>query len=408
MDSQPRICYDSIESARSQEDQVLSYDLSDEQQILRKNVRDFAENVIKPTAHELDENESFSVENTKEMAELGLFGMFVSEEFGGTEMGYVAYIIAVEELARVDGSHAATVAAGNSLGIGPVFYFGSEEQKHEWLPRLCATEGDDFRLAAFGLTEPNAGSDAGGSKTTATLENGSWHINGSKIFITNSTNPIAGLTIVQAITGKQDSGKKEYSCILVPNGTPGFKTVTMHKKLMWRASDTGELYFEDCQVPEANLLGNRGEGFHQMLQTLDGGRLSIAAMGLGCAQGAFEAALQYSQDRQQFGKPINKFQAVAFKLADMAMEIEAARNMLYKACWLKEQHKPYESVAAMSKLYCSEVARRAVHSAVQIHGGYGLMKEYDVERFYRDQRLLEIGEGTSEVQRIVISRHIGC
>lgn len=387
---------------------MLNYDLSDEQQILRKNVRDFAENVIKPRAHELDENESFSVEITQQMAELGLFGMFVSEEYGGTEMGYVAYIIAVEELARVDGSHAATVAAGNSLGIGPVFYFGSEEQKREWLPKLCATEAEDFRLAAFGLTEPNAGSDAGGSKTNATLENGAWTINGSKIFITNSTNPIAGLTIVQAITGKRDSGKKEYSCILVPNGTPGFKPVTMHKKLMWRASDTGELFFEDCRVPEANLLGNRGEGFHQMLQTLDGGRLSIAAMGLGCAQGAFEAALQYSQERQQFGKPIGKFQAVAFKLADMAMEIEAARNMLYKACWLKEQHKPYETIAAMSKLYCSEVARRAVHSAVQIHGGYGLMKEYAVERFYRDQRLLEIGEGTSEVQRIVISRRIGC
>ncbi|MFH2006543.1 MAG: acyl-CoA dehydrogenase family protein [bacterium] len=387
---------------------MLNYDLSDEQQILRKNVRDFAENVIKPRAHELDENESFSVEITQQMAELGLFGMFVSEEYGGTEMGYVAYIIAVEELARVDGSHAATVAAGNSLGIGPVFYFGSEEQKREWLPKLCATEAEDFRLAAFGLTEPNAGSDAGGSKTNATLENGAWTINGSKIFITNSTNPIAGLTIVQAITGKRDSGKKEYSCILVPNGTPGFKPVTMHKKLMWRASDTGELFFEDCRVPEANLLGNRGEGFHQMLQTLDGGRLSIAAMGLGCAQGAFEAALQYSQERQQFGKPIGKFQAVAFKLADMAMEIEAARNMLYKACWHKEQHKPYETIAAMSKLYCSEVARRAVHSAVQIHGGYGLMKEYAVERFYRDQRLLEIGEGTSEVQRIVISRRIGC
>ncbi len=387
---------------------MLSYDLTDEQQILRKNVRDFAENVIKPKAHELDEKETFSVEITKEMAELGLFGMFVSEEYGGTEMGYVAYIIAVEELARVDGSQSATVAAGNSLGIGPIFYFGNEDQKKEWLPQLCATEADEFKLAAFGLTEPNAGSDAGGSKTNATLDKGEWLINGSKIFITNSTNPLAGVTIVQAVTGKREGGKKEYSCILVPKGTEGFKPVTMHKKMMWRSSDTGELFFEDCRVPEKNLLGDRGTGFHQMLQTLDGGRLSIAAMGLGCAQGAFEEALRYSGERVQFGKPIAKNQAVAFKLADMAVEIEAARNMLYKACWLKEQHRPYESIAAMSKLYCSEVARRAVHSAVQIHGGYGLMKEYDVERFYRDQRLLEIGEGTSEVQRIVISRHIGC
>jgi len=391
-----------------QEDSVLNYDLTDEQQILRKNVRGFAEAVIKPKAHDLDESESFSVEITQQMAELGLFGMFVSEEYGGTEMGYVAYIIAVEELARVDGSQAATVAAGNSLGIGPIYYFGNDEQKKEWLPRLCATEAEDFRLAAFGLTEPNAGSDAGGSKTNAILENGTWLINGSKIFITNSTNPLAGVTIVQAITGKRDSGKKEYSCILVPNGTEGFRPTTMHGKLMWRASDTGELFFDDCRVPEQNLLGDRGTGFHQMLQTLDGGRLSIAAMGLGCAQGAYEAALRYAGERVQFGKPISKNQAVAFKLADMAVEIEAARNMLYKACWLKEQHRSYEQLAAMCKLYCSEVARRVVHSAVQIHGGYGLMKEYDVERFYRDQRLLEIGEGTSEIQRLVISRHIGC
>lgn len=387
---------------------MLSYDLTDEQEILRKNVRAFAQDVIKPQAHDLDESESFSVEITQQMAELGLFGMFVSEEYEGTDMGYVAYIIAVEELARVDGSHAATVAAGNSLGIGPIFYFGNEQQKLEWLPKLCSTEAEDFRLAAFGLTEPNAGSDAGGSKTTATLENGEWLINGSKIFITNSSNPLAGVTIVQAITGKRDGGKKEYSCILVPAGTEGFKPITMHGKLMWRASDTGELFFEDCRVPEENLLGDRGTGFHQMLQTLDGGRLSIAAMGLGCAQGAYEAALRYSGERVQFGRPISKNQAIAFKLADMAVEIEAARNMLYKACWLNEQHRPYEQIAAMSKLYCSEVARRVVHSAVQIHGGYGLMKEYDVERFYRDQRLLEIGEGTSEIQRIVISRHIGC
>ena len=302
-----------------QEDNVLNYDLTDEQQILKKNVRAFSEEVIGPKAHDLDESESFSVELTGQMAELGLFGMFVSEEYGGTEMGYVAYIIAVEEIARVDGSHAATVAAGNSLGIGPIYYFGNEEQKREWLPQLCATEAEDFRLAAFGLTEPNAGSDAGGSKTNATLDNGEWLINGSKIFITNSTNPISSVTVVQAITGKRENGKKEYSCILVPAGTQGFNQVTMHGKLMWRASDTGELFFEDCRVPETNLLGDRGTGFHQMLQTLDGGRLSIAAMGLGCAQGAYEAALRYAGERVQFGRPISNNQAVAFKLADMAM-----------------------------------------------------------------------------------------
>jgi alkylation response protein AidB-like acyl-CoA dehydrogenase len=387
---------------------VLSYDLTEEQEILRKTVRDFAENEIAPQAQELDEKEQFSVELTKQMAELGLFGMFVSEEYGGSEMGYIAYIIAVEELARVDGSHAATVAAGNSLGIGPLYYFGNEKQKKEFLPALCSMEGDSFRLAGFGLTEPDAGSDAGGTKTKAVLKDGQWVINGSKIFITNSANPLTSVNIIQAVTGTRSDGRKEYSCILVEQDTAGFEAKEMHGKMMWRASNTGELYLEDCTVAQENLLGGRGEGFHQMLSTLDGGRLSIAAMGLGCAQGAFEKALQYAQDRKQFKKPIAKFQAVAFKLADMATEIEAARNMLYKACWLREQKRPYEKLAAMSKLYCSELARRVANLAVQIHGGYGLMKEYDVERYYRDAKLLEIGEGTSEVQRIVISRRIGC
>lgn len=387
---------------------MLSYELTEEQQILRKTIRDFAENEIKPKAQELDEKEQFSVELTKQMAELGLFGMFVPEEYGGSEMGYVAYIIAVEEIARVDGSHAATVAAGNSLGIGPIYYFGSEKQKKEYLPKLCSMEGDEFRLSGFGLTEPDAGSDAGGTKTKAELKDGRWVINGSKIFITNAANPLTAVNIVQAVTGRRDDGRKEYSCILVPADTPGFRAVEMHKKMMWRASNTGELYFDDCEVPEENTLGQRGAGFRQMLATLDGGRLSIAAMGLGCAQGAFEAALTYASERKQFGKPIGKFQAVAFKLADMATQIEAARNMLYKACWLREQGKPFEKLAAMSKLYCSELARRVSNHAVQIHGGYGLMKEYDVERYYRDAKLLEIGEGTSEVQRIVISRRVGC
>ncbi len=382
---------------------MLNYDLTEEQNILRKTVRDFAEKVIKPKAEELDEKAVFSTDITKQMGELGLFGMFVSEEYGGSNVGYISYIIAVEEIARVDGSQAATVAAANSLGIGPINYFGSKKQKEIWLPRLCSGE----ILASFGLTEPNAGSDAGSSKTAAVLKDGHWVINGSKIFITNSTSEMAGICVVQSATGTRPDGRKEISCILVPSDTPGFKKVAMKKKMMWRASDTGELYFDDVKVPEENLLGKRGEGFHQMLQTLDGGRLSIAAMGLGGAQGAFEEALKYAKEREQFGKPIGKFQVNAFKLADMAMEIEAARNMLYKACWLRENKRPFGEVAAMAKLYCSEVMSRVVNQAVQLHGGYGLMKEYPVERFYRDQKLLEIGEGTSEVQRIVISRYLG-
>jgi alkylation response protein AidB-like acyl-CoA dehydrogenase len=384
---------------------VLSYDLTEEQNILRQTVRDFAENEIGPKAQELDEKEEFSVEITEQMGELGLFGMFVSEDYGGTAMGYVAYIIAVEELARVDGSHAATVAAGNSLGIGPIYYFGSEEQKQRFLPDLCEGQA----LAGFGLTEPEAGSDAGGSKTQGVKqEDGSWLINGSKIFITNSANPLTSVTTVQAVTGKSDKGRKEYSCFLVPADTPGLTAKEMHGKLMWRSSNTAELYFDDMKLPAEALLGKRGQGFHQMLKTLDGGRLSIAAMGLGGAQGAYEKALNYAQERKQFGKPISKFQVISFKLADMATKIEAARNMLYKACWLRDNGKPFQKLAAMSKLYCSEVFKFVATEAVQIHGGYGLMKEYDVERFFRDQKLLEIGEGTSEVQRIVISRYIGC
>ena len=383
---------------------MVSFELSEQHQILRQAVREFAESVIAPRAQELDEKEEFSVEITKQMAELGLFGIFVPEEYGGSELDYLAYIIAVEEIARVDGSHAATVAAGNSLGIGPLYNFGSDDQKKEWLPALCT--GD--KMASFGLTEADAGTDAGGTKTTAVFneEKGTWTINGSKIFITNSTNPLAAVVVVQAVTGKSPEGRKEYSCFLVPHGTPGFKPVTMHGKMMWRSSDTGELYFDDVEVPQANMLGKRGEGFKQMMKTLDSGRLAIAAMGLGGAQGALDKALAYAQERRQFGKPLSDFQAIQFKLADMATEIEAARSMLYRACWLKDSGQSYSKLAAMSKLYCSEVMGRVVDEAVQIHGGYGLMKEYDVERFYRDQKLLTIGEGTSEVQRIVISRHL--
>jgi len=381
----------------------LDFDLSEEQQMTRKMVRNFAEKEIAFVAQELDDKEEFSCTLTKRMGDLGLFGPFVPEKYGGSNIGYISYIIAVEEIARIDGSQAATLAAGNSLGISPIYYYGDEEQRHRWLPDLCAGK----TLASFGLTEPNAGSDAGASKTTATLDDGQWVINGSKIFITNSASDMSAVCVVQAATGKRADGKNELSCILVPNGTPGFTTKAMHGKMVWRASNTGELYFSDCRVPQENLLGQRGDGFHQMLATLDGGRLSIGAMGLGGAQGAFECALKYAHEREQFGKPIGAFQVIAFKLADMATEIEMARLLLYKATWLCENGRPFSKEAAMAKMFCSEMYHRVANDAVQIHGGYGLMKEYPVERHYRNQKLLDIGEGTSEVQRIVIARHIG-
>ncbi|NOY46388.1 MAG: acyl-CoA dehydrogenase [Deltaproteobacteria bacterium] len=380
----------------------MSFDLTAEQNILRQSVREFAEKEIRPVARELDAKEEFSYELTRKMGEMGLFGIFVSPEYGGSGLDYVSYIIAVEEIARVDGSQAATVAAGNSLGIGPIYYFGSEEQKKRWLPKLCTGE----MLAGFGLTEPLAGSDAGSSRTKAVLDGNEWVINGSKIFITNAATDITGVIVVQAVTGKKSDGRNELSCFLVPADAPGLTRKAMHGKMMWRSSNTAELYFDDVRLPKDAILGKKGDGFRQMLSTLDGGRLSIGAMGLGGAQGAFELALRYAQERRQFGQPIFDFQAIQFKLADMAMEIEAARNLLYKACWLKDNGRPFGKYAAMAKLYCSEVMGRVVDAAVQIHGGYGLMQDYDVERFYRDQKLLTIGEGTSEIQRLVIARHL--
>jgi alkylation response protein AidB-like acyl-CoA dehydrogenase len=381
----------------------MDFSLSMEQEILRNSVRQFAEKEIKPFARELDEKETFSYDTMKKMAELGLFGMFVSEKYGGQGMDYTSYIIATEEIARVDGSHAATVAAGNSLGIGPIYYFGNEEQKKKYLPKLCSGE----TLWGFGLTEPNAGSDAGNTQTTALLEGDTWIINGSKIFITNAATDITVGVTALCRTGTREDGRPELSCILIESGNPGFESMEMRGKLMWRASNTSELYFDDCRVPKENQLGPRGHGFYQMMQTLDGGRLSIGAMGLGGAQGCLDLALKYSREREQFGKPISNFQVNAFKLADMSLEIECARLLLYKACWLRDIGKPFTKEAAMAKLYCSEVMYRCANHAVQLHGGYGLMREYDVERFYRDQKLLEIGEGTSEIQRIVIARLIG-
>jgi alkylation response protein AidB-like acyl-CoA dehydrogenase len=384
---------------------VFGFDIPEEAILMRQSVREFAEKEIKPVAQELDEKEEFSPSLTKKMGDLGLFGVYLPEEYGGSELSYLDYIIAVEEVARIDGSQAATVAAHNSLGIGPIYYFGSSEQKEKYLPKLTTGE----KLWGFGLTESEAGSDAGGTKTTAVKEGDYWILNGSKIFITNAAPPHSLGVTVQAITGKRPDGKRKYTCFLLEHGMEGFSEVRMKRKLMWRASLTSELYFDKVKVPDSHILGKDGEGFHQMLDTLDKGRLSIAAMGLGCAQGAYELGLAYAKERKAFGQKISSFQINAFKLADMFVEIEAARNLLYKATWLYDQgRKEFKIYASMAKLHCSEVAYRAVNHAVQLHGGYGLMKDYQIERFYRDQKLLEIGEGTSEILRLVISRHIGC
>ena len=382
----------------------LCYQMDEKYEMIRMAAREFAEGEIKPVAGELDEKEKFSVSLTQQMGDIGLFGMTVPEEHGGQGLDYISYIIAVEEIARVDGSQAATLAAGNSLGIDPLNKFGSESQRRKYLPDLCQGK----TLMGFGLTEPNAGSDAGATSTRAVKEGDSWVINGRKTMTTNANTPITKGSMVQAVTGARPDGKPDYTCFIVENGTPGFTLNTMKRKFMWRGSNTAELFFNNCRVPNDAVLGNPGDGFKQMLATLDGGRLSIGAMGLGCAQGAYEAALRYSKERIQFGRPICKQQSIAFKLADMELKIELARNLLYKACWLCENKRPFGKEAAMSKLYCSEIAREVADEAVQIHGGYGLFKDYDVERFYRDQRLLQIGEGTSEILRLVISRAIGC
>jgi alkylation response protein AidB-like acyl-CoA dehydrogenase len=380
----------------------MDFDLSSEHKMLRDTVRAFAEKEIKPLVSELDSKEEFSPGLTKAMGEMGFFGIVFPEEYQGQGLDYLSYIVTVEELARVDGSQAATVAAGVSLGISPIYYFGNETQKKKYLPKLCSGE----MLWGFGLTEPNAGSDAGNTGTTAVLDDNEWVINGQKVFITNAASDMTAGVTVQAVTGTKPDGKKELSSILVESGTPGFTQKPMHGKLCWRASNTGELYFEDVRVPKENLLGRQGAGFHQMLATLDGGRLSIGAMGLGGAQGVFEEALKYSKERVQFGIPICDFQVNSFKLADMATKIEQARLLLYRATWLRDQNRPFGKEAAMAKLVCSEVFHDCANEAVQLHGGYGLMKEFPVERFYRDQKLLEIGEGTSEIQRLVIARHV--
>jgi alkylation response protein AidB-like acyl-CoA dehydrogenase len=376
--------------------------LNPQHDALRKRVREFAEQEIAPVAAELDENEVFSPELSARMGELGLFGITLPEKYGGAAMDTLSYIIAVEELARVDSSQAGILASHNSLGISPLFEFGTEKQREKYLPGLTTGK----QLWAFGLTEPTAGSDSQGTRTRAELVDGQWIINGSKMFISNASTSISAGITAQAITD-ESNGRKELSTIIIEQETPGFTVEKIHNKMMWRAIDTAKLYFDNCRVPEENLLGELGQGSKIMLKTLDGGRLSIAAMGLGLAQGAFEEAIAYSRKREQFGRPISKFQAIAFKLADMDIKIETARNTLYKACWLKDQGKPYGREAAIAKIYCSEVAGEVADESLQIHGGYGLIKGTPVERFFRDQRLLQIGEGTSEILRFVISRKLG-
>ncbi|MFL5950615.1 MAG: acyl-CoA dehydrogenase family protein [Gaiellaceae bacterium] len=376
----------------------MNFDLGQEHELVRSTVRDFAQQRVAPVAEELDREGRFPYELVGEMAELGLMGMTIPEQYGGGGADTLAYAIAVEELTRVDSSVAITLAAHHSLGTLPIYLFGNEEQKQQWLPDLAS----GTKLAAFGLTEPDAGSDAGATRTSAELRDGNWVINGSKIFITN-----AGTDVTACVTITARTGEDEVSNLIVPNGTPGYEISRPMKKLGWRASDTRELSFKDCAVPEANLLGPRGQGFRQFLQILDGGRISVAAMGAGLAQGAYDLAYAYAQERKQFGQPIAKFQAVQFKLADMATEIEAGRTMVYKAAWLKDQGRDFQLAAAQAKLYTGELSNRAVNWALQIHGGYGYMDEYAISRLYRDQKILEIGEGTNEVQRMVIARALG-
>jgi short/branched chain acyl-CoA dehydrogenase len=376
----------------------LNFDLNQEHELVRSTVREFAQHRVAPVAEELDRESRFPYELVGELAELGLMGMTIPEEYGGAGADTVSYAIAVEELTRVDSSVAITLAAHHSLGTLPIFTFGSEEQKQEWLPDLASGK----KLAAFGLTEPDAGSDAGATRTHAELRDDRWVVNGSKIFITN-----AGTDITACVTITARTGDDEISNIIVPNGTPGYEISKPMKKLGWRASDTRELSFKDVAVPDGNLLGPLGHGFQQFLEILDGGRISVAAMGVGLAQGAYDLAYAYAQERKQFGQPISKFQAVQFKLADMATELEAGRNLVYKAAWLKDQGRDFALAAAQAKLYTGELSNRAVNWALQIHGGYGYMDEYPISRLYRDQKILEIGEGTNEVQRMVIARHLG-
>ena len=381
----------------------MDFDLSREQQLIQSTVRDFSRSRIAPVAEKLDREKRFPYEIVRELGDLGLMGIPFPDEYGGGGADTLSYVLAIEELARIDSSVCITVAAHTSLGTMGIYLWGTDEQKREWLPELCSGR----KLAAFGLTEPEAGSDAGNTRTTARLEDGEWVINGAKQFITNSGTDISGCVTITAVTG-QGNGVKEISNIIVPNGTPGYVIGEAYRKMGWNASDTRPLTFEDCRVPEANLLGPRGDGFKQFLHLLDGGRIGVAAMGVGLAQGALDEALAYAKERKAFGQPISKFQAIQAKIADISAEIEAARLLTYKAAIQKDRGENFTLTAAQAKLKTGRLAVRACEEAVQVHGGYGYIEEYPVCRFYRDAKILTIGEGTDEVQQMVIARQLGC
>ncbi|MEN1969981.1 acyl-CoA dehydrogenase family protein [Lentibacillus sp. N15] len=380
----------------------MNFELTKEQIMIKKMVRDFAESVIKPRAIEIDKEATFPVDIFEQMGELGLLGIPFPEQYGGSGGDTISYALAVEEIARVCGSTGLSYAAAVSLGASPIYYFGTEEQKTTFLQPLA----QGTALGSFGLTEPNAGSDAGGTKTTAIIDGDDYIINGEKCFITNAN--YAKTIIVTAVTGKDHRGKNVISAIIVPADAEGVTTKNNYDKMGVRGSDTAEIVLDNVRVPRGNLLGDPEKGFKQFLHTLDGGRISIGSLGLGIAQASLEKALAYAKERQQFKQPISNFQAIQFKLADMAMEVELARNMVHKAAWLKDQGKPFTKEAAFAKLYATETAVRSANQAIQILGGYGYMREYEVERYLRDAKLLEIGEGTSEIQRLVIARQLGC
>ena len=380
---------------------LVNFDLSQEHQMIRKTIREFADKVVAPGAIERDRTKEFPTEIFKQLSDMGMMGLPFSEEYGGAGADTISFAIVTEELSRACASTGITYSAHISLGGAPLNLFGTEEQKHKYLTPICT--GESF--GAFGLTEPNAGSDAGGTQTHAIEDGDDFVINGSKVFITNASH--AKHMAITAITGIKD-GQKEISAIIVPTDAEGFTIIDNYEKMGLNSSNTTELVFENVRVPKENLLGKRGEGFRQFLVTLDGGRIGIGAMAVGVAQAAFDKALRYSKERKQFGKPLSDFQITQFKLADMAMKIELARTMVHKAAWLKDQGRAFTKEASMCKLYASEIAMQVADQAVQIHGGYGYMKEYEVERYMRDAKLLEIGEGTSEIQRMVIARQLGC
>ena len=377
----------------------MNFELSDEQRLLRDTVREFARAEVAPVAYELDRTKAFPYEIVAKLGELGLMGIPFPEEYGGGGGDTLSYALAVEELARIDSSVCITMAAHTSLGTMPIHLWGTDEQRSEWLPELCAGR----RLAAFGLTEPEAGSDAGATRTGARLDDGEWVIDGAKQFITNAGTEISGCVTITARTGEG-----EISNIIVPNGTPGYEPGEPYRKMGWNASDTRPLAFDECRVPESSLLGRRGEGFKQFLQILDGGRIGVAAMGVGLAQGALDEAVSYAKERRAFGQPISKFQAIQMKIADLSAEIEAARLLTYRAALEKDRGESFTLTAAQAKLVTGRLAVRATEEAVQIHGGYGYIEEYPVCRFYRDAKILTIGEGTDEVQQMVIARQLGC